>query len=354
MLCRVGIMDSLRFAANAATSPRRQRGIRSPWATGALNQLVWADILDAELLPVTRGVAMTVPSVAKARHLLVTYIAGVPLRAMRGTDVLPVDQQPTFLYRTNGASTPWHRMAWTIDDLLFNGWSLWAVTRGARDGNTYGPILDATRVPPEWWTFNDDGRIEVNGSEVREDEVILFAGPAEGLCEFAAGTIRAARNIELAWAGRVRSPIPVVELHQTTDDELTDDEVDELLAAYIAARQDPNGAVVYTPNGIDLRVHGEQASSYLVEARNAVRLDVANMTGLPGESLDGSLSTASLTYTTQEGTRTEVGDALRMWFEPIEARLSQDDVVPRGQRVRFDRGDLVAPIPSPTGPNVED
>jgi len=43
-----------------------------------------------------------------------------------------------------------------------------------------------------------------------------------------------------------------------------------------------------------------------------------------------------------------------MWFEPIEARLSQDDVVPRGQRVRFDRGDIAAPTPSPTGPTVED
>jgi hypothetical protein len=101
-------------------------------------------------------------------------------------------------------------------------------------------------------------------------------------------------------------------------------------------------------------VFGESASSYLVEARNAVRLDVANMTGLPAASLDGSLSTASLTYSTQEGARTELADALRGWTDPISARLSQDDVVPRGQRVRFDVTDLATPTPTATGIPVED
>lgn len=364
MLPLVGIRTALRLAARSAqlvpdvtastaeqvaTVPGVIRGVRSPWTEGTFSQLVWADLLDAELMPVTRAEAMTVPSVVKARHLIVTHLAGVPLRAMRGPDVLPADAQPTFLYRTNGASTPWHRMAWTLDDLLFHGWSLWRAVRGAD-----GAILDAVRVPPEWWRITPDNDIEVQGEVVPSSSVILFAGPSEGLLEYAARTIRAARNVEQAWAGRVRNPAPIVELHQVSDDELTDDEVDDIIDAYTKARQDPNGAVVFTPPEIELRVHGDPAGSQMVEARNAVRLDVANLTGLPAEALDGSLSTASLTYTTQEGTRSELADALRMWFEPIEARLSQDDVVPRGQRVRFDRGDLAAPVPSPTGPTVED
>lgn len=349
----MGLLTGFQLATQVANRPTvstRGRGsIRSPWTTGQLQQLVWGDLLDVETLPVTRAEAMTVPAVVKARHILVTYLAGVPLRAMRGDAVLPDAEQPSFLYRTNGASTPWHRMAWTIDDLLFKGWSLWAVQRGAEQ-----QITDAVRVPPEWWTINADGFVEINGSEVGASEVILFAGPAEGLVEFAARTIRAARNVEQTWAGRVRNPIPLVELHQLTDDVLTEQEIDDLLATYVTARRDPDGAAMYTPNDIQINVHGDTASSYLVEARNAVRLDVANMTGLPGEALDGSLSTASLTYSTQEGTKTELTDALRMWYEPIEARLSQDDVVPRGQRVRFDRGDLAAPVPAPTGPTVED
>lgn len=350
----MGLISRLTAAAGLLSEPigpatSSHRGIRSPWTDGQLKALVWADLLDDELMPVTRAEAMTVPSVVKARHLLVGHLAGVPLVAMRSADVLPPAEQPTFLYRTNGASTPWHRMAWTIDDLLFHGWALWEVDRGADRA-----ILDAVRVHPDRWRFDDKGAVLLDGQPVNADDVILFPGPSEGLLEYAARTIRGARNIETSWAGRVRSPIPLVELHQVTDDQLDDDEIKQLIDDYVAARQDPNGAVTYTPHDIELKVHGEQASSYLVEARNAVRLDVANFTGLPAEILDGSLSTASLTYTTQEGTRTELGEALRLWYEPIEQRLSQDDVVPRGQRVRFDRAELAAPTPSATGPTVED
>jgi len=327
--------------------PGRGLGVSSPWATSQLSQIVWADILGSETLPVTRAEAVTVPSVTAARKLLVSRIAGLPLIALDKNGPLPV--QPAFLYRTNGATTPWHRMAWTIDDLLFYGWSLWSVVRGAD-----GAILDGTRVPPEWWQIDPDNRITINAKPVNEDEVILFPGPDEGLCVFACRTIRAAKNVESAWAGRIRNPVPLVDLHRTTDNEMEPDEVVAMIDAFTAARRDVNGAVTSTPADVELKVYGETASSYLVEARNAVRLDVANMTGLPAASLDGSLSTASLTYTTQEGARTELADALQGWVDPIAARLSQDDVVPRGTRVRFDVTDLATPTPTPTGIPVED
>jgi hypothetical protein len=329
-----------------APTPHR-RGIKSPWTSGQLAQVVWSDIFGTEAQLVTRAEAVTVPSVTAARKLLVSRIAGLPLVALNTDGPLPV--QPSFLYRTDGVVTPWHRLAWTIDDLLFSGWALWQVTRG-----TEGDVLTADRVPVEWWDIDADLQITVNGAPVGPRDVILFAGPDEGLCTYAARTIRAARNVETAWAGRVRSPVPIVDLHRTTDDELDDVEVADMIAAFVTARTDPNGAVTSTPASVDLRVYGDAASSYLVEARNAVRLDVANMTGLPAEALDGSLSTASLTYTTQEGTRTELADALRLWTDPIAARLSQDDVVPRGTRVRFDVSDLATPIPTPTGTPVED
>lgn len=346
----MGLFDRLQRSVDLATSrPVASPAIASPWTNGELSQVVWSDLLDVELLPVTRAEAMQVPAVVKARKLLVGHIAGLPLQAMRGATTLPAAEQPTFLYRTSGATTPWHRMAWTIDDLMFTGWSLWSVVRG-----TEGQVLDATRVPPEWWRIDQDNRLLVQEQEVPADSVILFPGPDEGLLTYAGRTIRAARNVETTWAGRVRNPIPLVELHQTTDDVLEEHEVQEIIEDYCKARLDVNGAVMYTNQDIELRVHGTAETDTLVEARNAVRLDVANFTGLPAEALDGSLSTASLTYTTQEGTRTELSDALKLWMEPIEARLSQDDVVPRGQRVRFDRADLAAPIPSPTGPTVED
>lgn len=344
------IMSGSRQVDDLATTGSTARtGIVSPWGTdGQLQQIVWSDVLGtAELLPVTRAEAMTIPSIVKARNLIVGQLAGVPLIAER--DNARLDPQPEWLQHTNGALTPWHRMAWTLDDLLFTGWSLWWTDR-----DDAGRITNASRVPYEWWEINPDNDLLVNGVKAKDSEVILFAGPNEGLLEFARRTIRGARDIEEGWAGRVRSPIPMMELHQTTQDELTDEEKKDLVNDYVIARQDKNGAVMYTPYDIEAKAHGEVKTDLFVEARNAVRLDVANFTGLPAEALDGSLSTASLTYSTQEGTRTELAEALRLWHEPIGHRLSQDDIVPRGDRIRFDRTELASPIPDPTGPDTED
>jgi hypothetical protein len=321
--------------------------VASPWAPSQLSQIVWADILGSETLPVTRAEAVTVPSVTAARKLIVSRIAGLPLVAL--DDAGPLTKQPPFLQRTNGPTTPWHRMCWTLDDILFFGWSLWSVVRGFD-----GQILEATRVPPEWWQIDPDNRITINGAPVSQEQVILFPGPDEGLCVFACRSIRAAKNVESAWAGRIRNPVPLVDLHRTSDNEMEGDEVVDMIDAFTSARRDVNGAVTSTPADVELKVFGESASSYLVEARNAVRLDIANMTGLPAAALDGSLSTASLTYTTQAGTRTDIADALDGWMDPIAARLSQDDVVSRGTRVRFDVTDIATPTPTPTGTPVED
>lgn len=363
---RVGILQGLRLSKQVArldasaaellapaTTPMGTAGagvgIRSPWTDGQLTAVVWADILGVDTAPVTRAEAMKVPAVAKARMILAGSIARLPLRAMRGDEVLPDESQPSWLYRTDGPVSPWHRMAWTVDDLLHFGWSLWAVDRG-----TDGAILNGVRAPRERWQFDDRGRVLIDDKVVSTDQVLLIPGPGEGLLTYAGTTIRAARSLELAWAGRIRNPIPAVELHATTPDVLTDTEIDELIDAWCKARLDPNGAVTYTPSDIEVKTHGESSADMFVEARNAVRLDVANFTGLPGAALDGSLSTASLTYVTQDGKRSELAEALQFWTGPIEARLSQDDVVPRGQRVRFDASDLTTTIPSPTGPTVGD
>ena len=45
---------------------------------------------------------------------------------------------------------------------------------------------------------------------------------------------------------------------------------------------------------------------------------------------------------------------LALYMTPITARLSQDDVVPAGNRVAFDLADFTGKAPSLTGPVRED
>lgn len=319
----------------------------------SIQQLVWSDFFQGELGDATRGGAMQVPAVARARSILVGIIAPLPVRVYDGdsdADGTPSADQPAWLSRTDTALPIWHRMAWTVDDLMFHGASLWEV---AREGDA---ITDATRVPYERWEVDAKGRILIDKKAVDNRSVIYFPGPFEGLLAAGGPTIKGARAIERAWVGRAQNPIPLTELHQLTDDELTDEEISDMLAAWGAARTAPTGSVGFTDNRVELRTHGEGGdSSLFVEGRNATVLDVARLTGIPAALLDGSQSTASLTYSTQEGRRSEFMDfGLGYWTAPIEARLSMDDVSPPGTRVRFDRsGLIVTPNPATDSPTSD-
>jgi hypothetical protein len=350
----VGIRTALKLLQDTtATARQRAAGtsIISPWQVGGPSKIVWADVFGTESDHITRAEAMTLPAVVKARAILAGQIAPVPLVALDADAQLP--EQPAWLQRTDGLLSPWHRMLWTIDDLIFAGWSLWGLTR--ENDAADGAIITADRIPLEWWEIDADGAILVDKEPVAAHAVILIPGPSEGLLQFATRSVRGAVLLEEAWVKRSKSPIPLVELHETIDNGLEEGEAETLVSDYIAARDDKNGMVSFTPYAIELRTHGETAPQLAIEGRNFVKVDVANFTNLPAAALDGSLSTASLTYSTQEGARNEIADyALSYWSDPIAARFSQDDVTPAGTRIRFDFAQLRTTAPAPTGPTVKD
>jgi hypothetical protein len=332
-------------SGSGATAARA--GIQSPWTPGQLQQLVWSDIFGLETQWITRAEALTIPAVFKARAVLLSMIADKVLYALRGGE--RVDPQPAWLSWTPGQLSPWQRMANTVDDLIFYGWSLWSRENGSR-----GEILAAVRIPFEFWKFNQAGEILVVDEEgewvpVDPATVILIPGPSAGLLDYATRTLRGAARLETSWANRAASPIPAIDLHETTMSGITTEEAQAVVNEWAAARQDPAGATAFTPYNIEARALGNISPDLFIEGRNATRIDVANFFNLPAQLLDGSLSTASLTYSTQEGRRNDVLDyGIPYWIRPIESRLSQDDVVPHGQSVGFDFGPIVSTVQPPT------
>lgn len=319
------------------------QGIRSPWATTNLQPVILADIFGtADLVPVTRAEAMSIPAIKKGRNLITGNIARLPLKAYQGADELA--DQPTWLYRTNGQTPPQHRMRWTLDDLIFSGWALWVVERGA-----VGQIIDAVRIPPHSWAFDKVGNVLINNQQVPSDSVILFSGPDEGLLANGSRTIRTAADIERTAAIRASNPIPMMALKQTNEDQLDPSEVTSVVNDWVVARQSKTGAVGFLPYGLDIQELGAGGADFMIQARNQIAIDIANLLCLPASILNGTTATASLTYTTQEGSRGELVDfALSMWTDCITARLSMDDCVPRGTRVGFDLSFLTT-TPPPTG-----
>lgn len=341
--------DAFKFAADVLRvggAPGDGTPIRSPWSGTTLSKVVWSDVFGAEARVVSRAEAMRVPAIAKGRALICGTLARQPLAKFKGGDRVPAD---AWMYRTSTAQSPRQRMLWTLDDLIFNGTSLWATQRGAG-----GRILDAIRVPPEWWEITPDLTVLVNGGEVSTDDVLVLEGPQEGLLEIGADTIRAARAMDKAWRDRVEQPIPLTHLSGTdANTELEQTEVDSLVAKWEAARR--AGGTAYTPYGVSVDFPGTVAADLFINGRNALRLDVANFLALPGTLLDGSTATASLTYSTHEGSRNELVDySLAYWATPLEARLSQDDVVPAGNRTAFDLEYLSTPTQPAQGPASED
>jgi phage portal protein BeeE len=339
----MGIMRALRLtgavmdppvsrAALEASAATVTHGIRSPWVTGSLTPLVWRDIFGAgDAGPVARDQAMRVPALVRAVSLVTSTLARCPWVEYQGE--VEVTDQPAWLYATDGPIAPQYRAQFVAEDLILGGWCVLQVERDS-DGN----ILSAVRVRPDLWQFDDVGNVVIDDKTMDPSEVIVIKGPHDGLLITGADALRGAINLERAWQRVVRNPLPFTVIKQTNDDILDDDEIDDLLKAWRDARQDPDGAVAYLPNGLDVQGLGQIIADVLVEARNASAVDIARLVGVPAVSIDAGPVESSLTYSNQE---TANGQTLPLYgiapyADAIAAALSMDSVCPPGHRIAPD------------------
>lgn len=324
--------------AGEVLAPGRRAAIASPWSPGLTANVVAADWLGAaeDLFPVSREQAMKVPAVVAARNLIALALSQGVLRCFRGeTEIDP----PVWTYRTDSDVPPQVRMAWTVDDLLFGGFSVWEVARAKS-----GAIGDAVRVPPERWDWDADLRILIDGDPVQAKDVILFTGWDDGLLYTGNTAIRHALGLADEVARRVRVPQAHTTLRATSPEvDPTDDEKRALLASYADARRQRDGAVSWVPYGIEVDNGGEAPVSLYEQGRNAAVLDIARLTGVPATLLDASGVASSLTYQTTVMSRSLLNDRRRERATAIEARLSMDDVTPRGTRIALDLSAITGP-----------
>lgn len=313
-----------------------------------LESVVWADLLGTELKSVTRTGAMTIPAVARHRHLICGVAAKSPLVCLDRTDTRV--ETPYWAVRTDGELHPFHRMLWTVDDLIFSGWSVWLAGRGADKS-----LLTATRIAPTRWETDAVGRVLVDGELVDAERLILIPGPHEGILNFGAPTLRRTLDNLDAAANAARNPSAYLELHYTGDEQMTDTEVDKLIARWAKARRGENGGVAYTSKGLEVNEHGTHEAHLLIEGRNADAVDCARLVSNPAAMADATSSGASLTYETTEGRNDQFLDyGAALYMDAVAARLSMDDIVPRGQHMAFNLAATTAKVSPPTGPSLED
>lgn len=324
--------------------------IATPWGQSDLHRIAFEDLFGSDTPPNSRAAAMSIPAVARARNLLCTTIAKFLFVELEAGAPLPAIDSPAW-FTAAGNTTAAHRLVWTVDDLIFYGWSCWW---RVNDDET-GLPLAAGRLNQDQWTVNDDNRIEVDGVEVNDDQVILIPGFHEGILTYGRDALADARALYRTVRSRLNAPIPPIDLHQTGGRELTVTERRELIDIWIAARRSANGAVGFSTPDIDVRVLEAGGDQLMIEERNAAAVEMARVVGVHAGMVDATTPKASLNYETTTGRNQEFVDFdVDTYVAPIAARLSMDDITAPGRAVALDTSAFTAPTASPTGPARQD
>lgn len=314
-------------------------GLASPLSPGGvdagLESVVWADVTGIDRFHITRADAMQVPSVARARGLIVTTVASCDLKFR--TDDDDDAEPPLWASRSDGPQSAYIRMLHTADDLLFYGWSAWAVDRDTR-----GNIIRAAHIRRDQWTVTDAGEVMVSDVLVDQSTVILFEGVHEGILVVGRDAIRHASALNTAAQTAAANPAAYLELHQTGGAPMDDEQIDRLIRRWSDARNGKHGGVAYTNATMEVKEHGTFSEHLLVDGRNAAAVDVARVMGVPSATIDATLQGSSMSYVNTAGRMAElVTFGVAPLMSAISARLGMDDVSPRGTAVDFDTAALM-------------
>jgi HK97 family phage portal protein len=293
----------------------------------------------------TRQLAMSVPSVARARNIICGTIGSLPLTTFNRITGQYVDPHRVI-------NQPDPRVAgfviynWLAEDIWLYGVGYGQVLEmySTTDG---GRVRAWTRVSPERVTVDTDFRntviesYKVDGMAVPNSGIgslIRFDGPDEGLLHRAGKTISAAVYLENAAVNYAKEPNPSMVL-KSNGTNLTAERVSSLLSAWRTARQSRSTAFLNAD--VDLKEFGfDPKSLQLAEARQYVALELARACGIPAYFL--SAETTSMTYSNAVSERRSLVDfSLRPILKAIEERLSLPDFVPNPVMVRFALDDFL-------------
>jgi hypothetical protein len=280
--------------------------------------------------------AWRIPACAQGIQVIAGTLSTLPLSRWRDRVQLVDD---TLMIQPDPAVPRSSTMFQTVEDLILFPYAYWLILgRSLSDGRP-----NAVRYVPADQVSDDldavDGRPQIltyAGTEYRRSDVIRFASPTPGLLHTGRGALRTAYLLEIAAQRNAEDPVPQGYLRNTGPVDIDDDEIDDMLDGWKAARQKRATAylnanmeyatVAFNPEQLQLVASREQAAS-----------EIARLMNLPPRYVNAPMAGGtSLTYTTVESSRRDLVDlSLSVYMQPVTDRLSMDDVTARGQEVRF-------------------
>ncbi len=294
---------------------------------------------------ITRQLAMSVPSVSRARGIICGTIGSLPLTTFNRITGQYVDPHRVI-------NQPDPRVAgfvvycWLAEDIWMYGAGYGQVLEmySTTDG---GRVRAWTRIRPSRVSVDTEIQTDtitgykVDGKPVPISgvgSIIRFDGPDEGLLHRAGKTIQAAVYLENAAVNYAKEPAPSMVL-KSNGTNLTAERISSLLSAWKTARQSRSTAFLNAD--VELQQFGfDPKTMQLAEARQYVALELSRACGIPAYFL--SAEQTSMTYSNAVNERRSLVDfSLRPILKAIEERLSLSDFLPNPVMARFSLDDFL-------------
>ncbi len=284
----------------------------------------------------SREGAMAVPTISRARDLLCTSVGALPITLWTASfaNDEPIEKRlppAQWMLRPDPNRTRQFQLAWTVDDLLFNGRAYWHIT----DRYTTG-------YPSKfrWLPFNDvhvgtDGRVNYLSQQLNSDDIVEFLSPLDSLLSIGWRAITIANNLDNAAERFSTVELPAGWLEQTENSEpLTGEELAEIASDFQAARNSRTVAAL-NPFLKWRESLMDPQRLQLAEAREHQALELARLCNIPAYLVGAPV--AGMTYSNSAQAKADLIDFGSLpYVQCIEQTLSGPNVTPLGQFVRLD------------------
>ena len=303
---------------------------------------------------VLRNNAMSVPTIARARDLIASVVSSTPLQMYKESwDETQQDMVKTYLaprtwLKQPDPTLPYATlMAWTLDDLFFFGKATWFINSRTADGfpNSF------QRLPSSMVTYRDmagpvffapSNEVFFQGGRLDPESILQFISPIQGIVYQSETAVQTALRLEKARYRNATSTIPAGTLRITGGEPLTDVEMQQLGAAFNAARENNQTAVI--SQDLDyIETKANPANMMLMEAANFQALEMARITNIP--PFLAGIDVGSYQYQNGKDAREQLYlFGARAYMDCIAQTLSMNNILPVGTCVEFDIDDYLAEV----------
>ena len=299
-------------------------------------------------------VALSLPTVSRARDLLASTISGLEFRQYvkqwNGTEYEEIYVPNDSWMENPDPKVPRQFiLANTVTDLWMTGRAFWAVTsRNATDGRPMSfewlpsaNIQTPSQVGPQFFGMPDE--IEFNGILLDPKEIITFLAPTTGLMYSGRRAVSIATHLD-QYADRAATieTVPGYLQQTAAGETMSGEELGDLAAQWAQARREGN-VIGALNNYVNFVEYDQSPLETNAAQREYQALDLSRMCSVPAYLVSAPTPGASMTYQNASQARQDLWlFGAQMYAHAIESRLSMNDVLSRGRHVCFDTRELLA------------